>query len=134
MFSANRKLFSPLGVEGTLPSSSTHRQMLAPQGVEGTLPSSSKHQVQVQQLHKGKENMLEESLNNEEERDFDLMEYDELEQHHIHHGKETISLEAQDEVTKRNIIIQEKEAQIKVFMENLVGAKYFITYLKQENK
>ena len=47
LFTADRQVFSPLGVEGTLPSSSTHRQMLAPQDVEGALISSSTQQEQV---------------------------------------------------------------------------------------
>jgi len=88
----------------------------------------------VQQPHKGKEKVLEESLDNDKERDFDLMEHDELEQQHIHHGIETIDLEAQDEATKENIIIQEKEAKIQELMDKLTKAKYAITYLEQENK
>ena len=54
LFSADRQVFYPHDVEGTLPSSSTHRQILAPQDVEGAFPSSSTKQVQVQQLHKEK--------------------------------------------------------------------------------
>ncbi len=42
LFSLDRQVFTPLDVEGSLPSSSTHRQMLSPQTVEGALPSSSK--------------------------------------------------------------------------------------------
>ena len=84
--------------------------MLAPQGVEGALLSSSTQQIQVHQLHKVKEKLLEKNLDDEEERDFDLMEHDEPEQRQIHHGIETIDLEAQDEATKEKIIIQEKEA------------------------
>jgi len=41
LFAAYKQVFTPLDVEGALPSSSTHRQMLAPQNVEGALPSSS---------------------------------------------------------------------------------------------
>lgn len=41
LFTADRRVFSPRGVEGCLPSSSAHRQMLTPQDVEGALPSSS---------------------------------------------------------------------------------------------
>lgn len=48
----------------------------------------------MQQLHKGKEKVLEESLDDEEERDYDLMEYDEPEKHHNHHRIDTIDLEA----------------------------------------
>jgi len=45
----------------------------------------------VQQLHKWKENMPKESFDDEEEeRDFDLTEHDEPEQHYTHHGMETI--------------------------------------------
>lgn len=44
-----------------------------------------------------KENVLKESLDDEEERDFDLMEDDELEWAYIHHGIEIVDLEAQDE-------------------------------------
>ena len=111
------------------------RKMLTPQDVEGALPSSSTLQVQVQQLHKGKEKMLEESFADEDkERDFDLTEHDEPEQHYTLHGMETIDLEAQDEETIKDIIIQEKEAQVQALMENLERAKYVITYLEQENK
>jgi len=73
--------------------------------VEGALPSSSAQQVQVQQLHKGKEKMLEQSLDDEEERDFDLTEHDESEQYYTHHGVEIIDLKAQDEETIKDIII-----------------------------
>ena len=52
---------------------------------------------EVQQLYKVKENVLKESLDDEEERDFDLMEDDELEWAYIHHGIEIVDLEAQDE-------------------------------------
>lgn len=62
------------------------------------------------------------------------MKHDEPEQHHIHHGIEAIDLEAQEEATKENIIIQEKEAQIQALMDNLDRAKYVITYMEQENK
>ena len=93
MFAADRKVFAPLFVEETLPSSCTHMKMLAPQEVEGAFPSSSTQQEQVQQLHKGKEKMQVEDLDDEEERDFDLMEHDELEQHYIHHGIEKIDME-----------------------------------------
>ena len=94
MFAVDRQVFSPLDVEGALPSSSAHRKMLAPQNVEGAFPSSSTQQVQqVQQLHKGKEKVLEESLDDEEERDFDLAEYDEIEQN----DTQTIDLETHDE-------------------------------------
>lgn len=95
LFAVDRKVFTPLDVEGALPSSSAHRQMLAPQTVKGALPSSSTQQVQqVQQVHKWKEKMMEESLNDEEEREFDLMENDEPEQPYIHHGIEIVDLEA----------------------------------------
>jgi len=40
LFAVDNQVFTPLDVEGALPSSSTHRQMLAPQNVEGALPSS----------------------------------------------------------------------------------------------
>jgi len=80
LFAADRKVFTPQDVEGTLPSSSAHRQMLAPHDVEGALPSSSTQQVQVQQLHKGKDKVPEEIFDDEEvERDFDLAEHDEPE-------------------------------------------------------
>lgn len=88
----------------------------------------------MQQLHKGKEKVLDENLDDEKERNFDLMEHDEPEYSYFHHGIETIDLEAQNEATKESIIIQEKEAQIQELMNNLVRAKYVITYLKQENK
>ena len=72
-------------------------------------------------------------LDDEEERDFDLTEHDEPEQHYIHHGIETIDLEAQDEAIIKDIIIQEKKAQIQALMDNLERAKYVITYLEQKN-
>jgi len=59
-------------------------------------------------VHKGKENMLDESLNDEEEREFDLMEDDEPEKPHIHHGIEIVDLEAQDEVINEKITIMAK--------------------------
>jgi len=84
-------------------------------------------------LHKGKEKMQMDDLDDEEERDFDLTEHDEPEQHYIHHGIETIDLEAQDEAIIKDIIIQEKKAQIQALMDNLERAKYVITYLEQKN-
>ena len=130
VFAVDRQVFTPPDVEGALPSSSPLRQMLSPQTVEGAFPSSSTQYVQVQQLHEGKEKMQVEYLDDEEERDFDLTEHDEPEQHYIHHGIEIINLEAQDEATIENIIIQEKEAQIQALMDNLERAKYVITYLE----
>ena len=53
---------------------------------------------------------MEDNLNDEEEREFDLMEHDGLEQPHIHHGIEIVDLEAQDEGTNENITIREKDA------------------------
>ena len=89
----------------------------------------------MQHLHKGKEKTPVESFDDEEEeRYFDLTEHDEPEQHYIHHGIEKIDLEAQDEATIENIIIQEKEVQIQALMDNLWRAKYVITYLEQEKK
>lgn len=41
LFAMDRQVFTPLDVEGALPSSSTHRKMLAPQTMEGAFPSSS---------------------------------------------------------------------------------------------
>ena len=46
----------------------------------------------------------------EEERDFDLTEHDEQEQHYSHHDMEIIELEAQDKETIKDIIIREREA------------------------
>ena len=88
----------------------------------------------MEQLHKGKEKMPEESFDDEEERDFDLTEHDEPKQRYTHHGVEIIDLEAQDEETIKDIIIQEKEAQVQALMDTLERAKYVITYLEQENK
>ena len=88
----------------------------------------------MQQLHKGKEKMPEESFDDEEkERDFDLTEHDELEQRYTHHGVEIIDLEAHDEETIKDINIQEKEAQVQALMDNMERSKYVITYLEQEN-
>ena len=135
LFAADRQVFSPWDMEGNFPSSSTHRQMLAPQNVEGTLPSSSPQQVQqVQQLHRGKEKMLEESFDDEEEREFYLMEDDEPKQPHIHHGIEIVDLEAQDEAKNENITIRGKDAQIQALIDNVAIAKYVISYLEQDNK
>ena len=62
------------------------------------------------------------------------MEDDEREQPHIHHGIEIVDLEAQDEATNETIFIKEKDAQIQALMDNLVRAKYVISYLEQENR
>lgn len=79
--------------------------------------------------------MSEESFDDEEkDRDFHLTEHDEPEQHYTHHGMEIIDLEAKDEETIKEIIIQEKEAQFQALMDNLERANYVITYLEQENK
>lgn len=63
-----------------------------------------------------------------------MTEHDELEQRYTHHGVEIIDLEAQDEETIKDIIIQEREAQVQALADNLERAKYVITYLEQENK
>lgn len=111
LFEVDRQVFTPLYVEESLPSSSGHRKMFSPQNVQGALPCSSTQQVQqVQQLHKGKEKVMEESLDDEEEMDFDLMEDDEPKQPHIHQGIEIVDLEAQDEATNENITIRKKDA------------------------
>lgn len=78
--------------------------------------------------------MVEESFDDEEERDFDLKKHDEPKQCYTHHGVEIIDLEAQGKETIKDIIIQEKEAQVQALMENLERAKYVVTYLEQENK
>ena len=41
LFAAARQVFDLREVEGTFPSSSVHRKMLSPQGVGGDLPSIS---------------------------------------------------------------------------------------------
>ncbi len=76
----------------------------------------------------------EEDPNGEEERDFDLSDHDEPEQRYTCHGVEIIDLENQDEETIKDIIIQEREAQVQALENNLGRAKYVITYLEQENK
>jgi len=43
-------------------------------------------------------------------------------------------LEAQDEKTIKDIIIQEREAQIQALVDNLERAKFIIKYLEHENK
>ena len=78
--------------------------------------------------------MSEESLNDEEEMEYYLMEHDGPENPHIHHGIEIVNLEAQDEATNENITIREKYAQIQALMDNLARYKYVISYLEQENK
>jgi len=78
--------------------------------------------------------MSKDSFDDEEERYFDLTEHDETKQCYTHHGVEIIELEAQDEETIKDIIIQEKEAQVQALMDNLERANYVITYLEQENK
>ena len=63
--------------------------------------------------------MPEESFDDEEkERDFDLTEHDEPEQHYTHHGVDIIDLEAQVEETIKDIIIHEWEAQVQALMDN----------------
>lgn len=59
-----------------------------------------------------------------------MEEHDEPEQHDI----EVIDLEAEERETIKDIIIQEKEAQVQALMDNLERAKFVITYLEQENK
>jgi len=66
--------------------------------------------------------------------DFDLTEHDEPEQCYTRHGVEIIDLEAQDEETIKDIIIQEREAKVQALADNLEISKYVITYLEQENK
>ena len=41
---------------------------------------------------------------------------------------------SQERETVKDVIIQEKEAQIQALMDNLERAKFVITYLEQENK
>ena len=43
-------------------------------------------------------------------------------------------MEVQDEKNIKDIIIQEREAQIQTLADNLERAKYVITYLEYENK
>ncbi len=50
---------------------------------------------------------------------------DELEQHDI----EIIDLEAQERENVKYVIIQEKESEIKYFMDNLEIANFVITYI-----
>jgi len=64
----------------------------------------------------------------DKERDFDLAEHYEPEQPDI----DTIDLGAQERETIKDIIIQEREAQIQALMEKLKRAKFVITYLEQE--
>lgn len=71
-----------------------------------------------------------EDHDDEEEREFDLVEHDEPE----HHDIETIDLEAQERETIKDIIIHEKEVQVKAPMDNLEKAKYVITYLEHKKK
>lgn len=63
-----------------------------------------------------------------------MTKHDETEQRYTRHGVEIIDLEAQDEETIKDIIIQEREAQVKALTDNLERAKYVITYLEQEKK
>lgn len=85
-------------------------------------------------MSKGKEKVQEEDLGDEEERDFDRIEHEEPQKHFTHHGIGIIDLEAQDEKTIKDIIIQEREAQIQALADNLERAKFIIKYLEQENK
>lgn len=125
-FVAATQVLAPQVVEGALPSSSVHRQMFSPQGVKGALPSSSKKQGHVEQSNKGKEKVQEEDLGDEKERDFDLVKHEEPQQHFTHHGVDIIDLEAQDEETVKDIIIQEREAQIQSLADKLERAKFII--------
>ncbi|MCY6524796.1 hypothetical protein, partial [Actinobacillus pleuropneumoniae] len=70
-----------------------------------------------------KENIPEQSLDDEEERDFDLTEHDELEQRYTRQEVEIIDLEAQAEETIKDIIIQEREAQLQALADNLERAR-----------
>ena len=78
--------------------------------------------------------MPEQSLDDEEEMYFDFIEHDEPKRFYTCHGVEIIDLEAQDEETIKDVIIQEREAQLQALVDNLDIAKYVITYLEQENK
>lgn len=63
-----------------------------------------------------------------------MTKHEELQQRYTHHGVNIIDLEAQDEETMKDIIIQEREAQIQDFADNLERAKFIIKYLEQEKK
>jgi len=121
-------------VEGVSPSSSGDRKMLSPQGVEGAFPSSSEKQVQVEQQSKGKKKMQKKDLNDEKERDFNLVDHEKKQQHFTHQGVDVIDLETQDPKTAKYMIIKEQEAEIKSLSDNLERAKWIIKYLEQGNK
>lgn len=71
--------------------------------------------------------MQEEDLSDEQERDFNLIEHEEPQQHFTHHGDDIIDLKSQDEETVKDIIIQEREAQIQDLSNNLERAKFVIS-------
>ena len=112
--------------------------MLSPQGVEGAFPSSLAKQVQVEQKRKGKgkgkKNMQKKDLSDEKERDFNLFDHEETQQHFTHQGVDVIDLETQDPKTAKDMIIKEQEVEIQALLDNLERAKWVIKYLEQENK
>lgn len=61
-----------------------------------------------------------EDLDDEEERDFYLIEHDEPKKLYT----QTIDLDTRYEETIKDIIIQEKEAHVQALVENLERAKY----------
>lgn len=86
------------------------RRVLSPQGVEGSLPSSSAKQVQTKQQSKvkgkGKKRMHKKDLGDGKERDFDLVDHEETQ------GVDVIDLDAQSPKIVKDMIIKEQEAEI----------------------
>ena len=74
--------------------------------------------------------MQEEDLSDEKERDFDLIEHEEPQQHFTHHGVDIIDLETQDPKTVKDMIIKEQEAEIQALSDNLERAKFIVKYLE----
>ena len=90
--------------------------MLSSSGVKGALPSSSAEQVHDKD--KGKQQVHEEGSTEGQDRDFVLVEEDD------------IDLSSQSSRLK-DVIIKEKEAKIQALSLDLERAKWIINYLEQ---
>ena len=110
LFSAAKRVLYPRGVEGVSFSSPDHKQMLSSLGEKGAFPSSSARQVQVEQQSngkgKGKKKIQRKDLSDEQERDFNLVDHEETQQHLIHQGVGVIDLKTEDPKTAKDMIIK----------------------------
>lgn len=80
-------------------------------------------------MSKGKEKILEDDLDDDQESEFQLEEHDDEPRHHTHHGVEIIDLESQDETAAQNMLMMEKDTHIRMLMDTISRGRYIITYL-----